>query len=122
MPLGERRAATAEPLTPGGGWLARTHTVPFVLVILYLLGICAAVLAPVYAARLAFKDGSAPAAKAETAVAARPGSTNPNRQPAWIAPTPKYGQSGSKQATSAMAKDLPQHKKPKKPQKRSGDR
>ena len=88
---------------------------PFVLVILYLLGICAAVFAPVYAARLAFKDGSAPAT--ETARAAKPASAASNRQPAWIAPTPTHKHAASKQATSAMAKDLSRHKKPKKPQK-----
>jgi hypothetical protein len=96
--------------------------VPFVLVILYLLGICAALLAPVYAARVAFKDGSPPAAKTETATAARPASPDPKRRPGWIAPTPNYKHAQSKQATSAMAKDLPRHKKPKKPQNRSGDR
>jgi hypothetical protein len=96
--------------------------VPFVLVILYLFGICAAVFAPVYAARLAFKDGDAPAIQTETARAAKPASASPNRQPAWIAPTPNYKHAVSKQATSAMAKDLPRHKKPKKPQKPSADR
>ena len=95
---------------------------PIVLVFLYLLGICAAIFAPVFAARLAFKDGSMPAAKAETAAAAKPTSAASNRQPAWVAPTPNYKHAQSKQATSAMAKDLPRHRKPKKPQNRSGDR
>jgi hypothetical protein len=96
--------------------------VPFVLVVLYLLGICAAIFAPVYAARLAFKDGAPPAAKTEIAAAARPAAADPKRQPAWIAPTPHYKHAASKQAASAMAKDLPQQKKSKKPQKRSEDR
>ena len=94
---------------------------PFVLIALYILGICAAVLAPVYAARLVVSDVSAPAAKAETQAAAKPGPADSTRQPAWIARTPNHKHASSNHAASAMAKDLPQHKKPKKPQKRTRD-
>ena len=92
---------------------------PLVLMLLYLLGACAAVLVPLYVARLVINDFAIPAlSNAETAkgqVAAAPVAPGPDRPPVWIAPTRDYKTASSAPAESAMAKELPKRKKGKKP-------
>jgi hypothetical protein len=103
--------------------LRKGCAVPLLLMLLYFLGICAAVLVPLYAAHLVINDLSLPVAPNAGAgkdqAAAGPVSQGSNRPPVRMAPTRDYKTAPPAPAESAMAKETPERKKAKAPQKRS---
>lgn len=103
--------------------LRKGCAVPLLLMLLYFLGVCAAALVPLYAARLAINDVSIPivpnAGAGKAQAAAAPVSPDPNRPPVWITPTREYKTAPPAPAESAMAKEVPERKKAETPQKRS---